>query len=215
MGEADVSMTDDTHDADLARALVDAEARERRKMAELLHDDVLQLLAAARMALSTSTDQERVDDLIQRAIRRGRQICRGMEPTPLVGELDVTLPHIVHSIQRSHGLHTHLQLLACPQLHETAHDVLLSCAGELLANVARHAPGCEARLTLDASARWVWIRVDDDGPGFGGRTKLAEPSAMGGMGLPSLQRRLQALSGDLDWWTRGSSGASVMALLPL
>jgi len=210
-----LSASHDSHNADLARALVDAETRERRKVAELLHDDVLQLLAAARMALSTSVDQEHVDELILRAIRRGRQICRGMEPTPLIGDLDVTLPHVVDSIRRSYGLSTQLEIRARPKLHETAHDVLLSCAGELLANVARHAPGSEARLTLNASAHWVWIRVDDDGPGFGRQTPPPHPRALGGLGLPSLQRRLQALSGDLDWWTRQPSGAAVMALLPL
>ena len=169
------SPPDEGVDVDLARALVDAEARERRKMAELLHDDVLQLLAADRMALSTSSDHGHVDELIVQAIRRGCEICRGMEPSPLVGELDVTLPHIVNSLQNSHGLTTHLELRARPKLHQTAHDVLLSCAGELLANVARHAPGSEARLTLDASEHWVWIRVDDDGPGFRHVGRGAQP----------------------------------------
>ena len=204
-----------TSELDLARELVAAEARERRKVAELLHDDVLQLLAAARMSLTTAAGSAQADELIEQAIRRSREICRGIEPTPVSSQLEDSLPHVIESIQQSHGLTTRLRVLTWPAAHPTAHDVLVSCLGELLANVARHAPGSTARVTLDASEHWIQMRVDDDGPGFGNRDVPENTLQIrGGMGMPLLQRRLRALGGDLDWWNRGNSGASVLVLLP-
>lgn len=200
-------------EVDLARELVAAEARERRKVAELLHDDVLQMLAAARMALAARDSNEQADELIQRAIVRSREICRGIEPTPVSSRLEDSLPHVIDSIRKSHGLRSHLTIRSCPRAHQTSHDVLVSCLGELLANVARHAPGSEARVTLDESDHWVHLRVDDNGPGFSSIPSQSR-TIRGGMGLPLLRRRLQALSGDLDWWTRPSGGASVLVMLP-
>ncbi|HCH61827.1 MAG: hypothetical protein CL927_05380 [Deltaproteobacteria bacterium] len=201
-------------DEELARALVEVESRERRRMAEVLHDDLLQLLAAARLALATTDGQDRASNLLESAIRRGRQICRGMEPTPLVGGLDETLPRVLDAVYESHRVQTRLNLLASPRLSPIVHDILLSCAAELLVNVARHAEGSEARLTVEATNHWVTMRIDDDGPGFD--LSRVQPGAhrLGGMGFPALERRIRALSGGLDWWNRQPKGASVMVCLP-
>lgn len=202
-------------DEELARALLEVESRERRRMAEVLHDDLLQLLAAARLALATTDGQERASGLLEAAIRRGRQICRGMEPTPLVGGLDETLPRVTDAVFESHRLETILDLRANPRLSPIVHDILLSCAGELLVNVARHAGGSTARLTIEATPNWVTMRVDDDGPGFDLGQAHRGVHRLGGMGFPALERRIRALSGGLDWWNRQPRGASVMVCLPL
>jgi signal transduction histidine kinase len=202
-------------DAELARALLEVESRERRRMAEVLHDDLLQLLAAARLALATQNGEERAGGLLESAIRRGRQICRGMEPTPLVGGLDETLPRVLDAVFESHRLQTTLDLRAAPRLSPIIHDILLSCAAELLVNVARHAEGSSARITIDTSSHWVSMRVDDDGPGFQPSVSPTAAHQLGGMGFPALERRVRALSGGLDWWNRQPRGASVMVCLPL
>lgn len=202
-------------DPALAKELVAAEARERRKVAELLHDDVLQLLAAARMALAVNEAPEEVDALIRQAVQRSREICRGLEPIPMSSRLEDSIPHVITSVRQSHGLHTRLEADSWPVLHQTAHDVMVSSLGELLANVAKHAPGSVARVALATTDHWVYARVDDDGPGFGTSSDARSvPSLRGGMGLPMLQRRLHALGGDMDWWTRTPRGASVMLLFP-
>ncbi len=196
---------------EVARAVMEVETRERRRMAEELHDDVLQLLAAARLALADDASSARSVSLIDAAIQRGRQICRGMETPRYVGDIGFTLSQICDSIFAVHELVVDLLLEPMPVLDETTHDVLTSCAHELLVNVAKHGDRSDARLYLSCTRYWITLRVDDDGPGFSSQERS---TAGGGLGMRFVQRRVRAMAGEMDWWTRAGGGASVLITLP-
>ena len=87
-------------------------------------------------------------------------------------------------------------------------DVALSayyvCA-EALSNVAKHAPGASARVTV-TGGRDLTVEVSDDGPGG------AEPTRDGG--LRGLSDRVEALGGWLAV-TTDEAGTCVVAQLPL
>jgi len=90
---------------------------------------------------------------------------------------------------------------------------------EALTNVARHAGGAPAEVTLRYSAAALEVQVDDHGPGpmvragaAGGR---GTGDGGGGNGIPGMRARASALGGSLAAGPRPGGGFRVRARLPL
>ena len=89
---------------------------------------------------------------------------------------------------------------------------------EALTNVARHAGGAPAEVTLRYSAGALEVQVDDHGPGpmvragaAGGR---GTGDGGGGNGIPGMRARASALGGSLAAGPRPGGGFRVRARLP-
>ncbi|MFO7714160.1 PAS domain S-box protein [Desulfosarcina sp.] len=74
----------------LAVELIEAEERERRRIAQLLHDDLQQMLASAKLQLETATDNdadhptlEKVGQILRAAIAQARQLSHELSPPVL------------------------------------------------------------------------------------------------------------------------------------
>jgi signal transduction histidine kinase len=78
-------------------------------------------------------------------------------------------------------------------------------AAESLTNVAKHAGGASARVSLRQAGENLVIEVADDGPGD------ADPN---GSGLTGLRHRVEALDGTLVVVSRAGAGTTVRAELP-
>ena len=76
---------------------------------------------------------------------------------------------------------------------------------ESLTNVAKHAPGAGARVTVSLDGAMLVVEVADDGPGG------ADPS---GSGLTGLKQRVEALDGRLEVHSVAREGTVVWAVLP-
>ena len=79
---------------------------------------------------------------------------------------------------------------------------------EALTNVARHARAARVAVAIDAGAREIELRVEDDGRGFDG-----EPQA--GHGLASMRTRVESLGGTIAVTSTNGRGTLVRALVPL
>jgi signal transduction histidine kinase len=88
---------------------------------------------------------------------------------------------------------------------EQAAALYFACS-EALANVAKHAPGARAAVTLRASATSVTATISDDGPGGA--------DAARGSGLRGLADRLEALGGGLRVASAPGAGTRITAELP-
>jgi signal transduction histidine kinase len=86
---------------------------------------------------------------------------------------------------------------------------LYRIAQESLANVAKHAPGAAATITLAASRSEATLRVVNEAPqGMNGDQPLAP-----GRGLHGMQQRIELLGGTIDVGP-GPDGWSVDAHVP-
>ena len=76
---------------------------------------------------------------------------------------------------------------------------------ESLTNVAKHAPGASARVTLARDDGRLVVEIADNGPGG------ADP---GGGGLTGLRHRVEALDGTLHGASPPGDGTTIRAELP-
>jgi PAS domain S-box-containing protein len=188
----------------LALELSQAEDRERRRLAEILHDDLQQTLAAAKFHLGllknrTPSDPvpqatvALVERLLAEAIGTSRNLSHELSPVVLRhGDLAETLRWLAHQVQVKHGLVVQVHAVGRTELQSDALQAFLYRATqELLFNIVKHAGVKQARLRVRRRGRYVSLSVSDLGCGFDPQ----DLEATAGFGLLSLRERVESLGG--------------------
>jgi len=204
----------------LAAELVATEERERRQLAEALHDQVSQPLAVARMRLqsfaagsgATGTDFELALEMIQRAIGETRSLTTELAPA-VVYELGVTeaLKWLCGEMRRVHGLPcTVTGFVQDEALSVEQRALLFRSTREFLMNVVKHAEAHEAVVRIADSAESVSITVEDDGAGFDATSRPSHSS----FGLLSVEQSVSAVGGTLAIESNPPAGTSATVTIP-
>jgi signal transduction histidine kinase len=195
---------------------------DRERIAQELHDGVIQSLFAVGMSLQVTESmaadpdavRQRIEtavDAIDRAIRDLRNYIFGLRPGAVADRnLSVALEELVGSFGEGSGLAIDHRIdpEAAALLSPRAADVV-QAAREAISNAVRHSGGgtIELRLVLDGGA--VLLEVRDDGAGFD-----PEEAAGKGQGLSSLRSRATALGGSFEL-ASGPEGTLVRLRIPL
>ncbi len=209
----------------LAAELASAEHRERKRLAALLHDDLQQLLAAARMQMRQSHGLPhdgkpaggvtRAEELIDQAIDAARDLTRQLRPPVLYEEgLIAALRWLGQMIAQRHGIRVALD--ADPTEPMLSHDMralLYESCRELLVNAAKHAQVEEVHMQVHVREGRLRLVVSDEGQGFD--PKAAIPNDRGGFGLFSIRERLTALGGLLRVDSSPGKGTRIELDIPL
>jgi signal transduction histidine kinase len=99
------------------------------------------------------------------------------------------------------AVHAQIDRRPLPVIETAAYFVV----AEALTNVAKHAPGASARVSLVLDEERLVVEIADDGPGG---------AAAGGSGLTGLRHRVEALDGTLVVASPPGGGTTVRAELP-
>jgi len=204
----------------LASELEAAEERERRQIARDLHDDLGQILAAARIRLAGLCSDSRgevrelahqVDTLIERAAASTRSLAAQLAPAVL-HELGLApaLEWLGEEIEHTFGLRVTAVDDGSPKpLSHEVRAILYRAARELLINVAKHAQTGAAMVESAVQAQRIVVRVSDNGIGYDAEVVLSPPYR--GLGLITVRERLSHVGGTLE--IRSVSGAGTVAVL--
>lgn len=181
-----------------AIAVMEAEEKERRRIAGDLHDGVGQMLAAASMQLIKAKKGglplEKVDELIGRAGREVRNISHQVTPELLLHYgLVRAIEQEVDRLNEAHDS-THFELFThveAPLKDDMLSLTLYRCFQELCANISKHAKASEVAVQLNLHADEVQLMVEDDGIGFQpGKT-------VSGLGMRNMESRIALYDGEL------------------
>jgi len=211
----------------LAAELNQAEYRERRQLAQILHDHLQQLLVAARFKLAMlqrrTHDQSvrqrvmQVDELLDQAISESRSLTVELSPPILYdGGLIAGLEWLAQYMQEKQGLTVEIQAQVSPDpLPEDVRLLAFQAIRELLFNVTKHAKVESARVELVKLAdQTLRVTVSDTGAGFDPVRLDHGGSTEGGFGLFSIRERLELVSGDLSVLTGPGQGTAVTLTIP-
>ena len=211
----------------LALQLTDAEHRERKRLAELIHDHLQQLLVAAKMRVdrlgreqtdpSASTSVVEVQRLIQESVNCARSLTTELRPPVLYED------GLVAAIQWL-GQHTKTQyeveVATCldPRAEPSDEDVkafLYQAVRELVFNAVKHAYINEIRVMAEAGdGNKIRLIVEDDGAGCDLAALRFKQSKNEGLGLFSIQERIAALGGTMEIVSQPGQGTRVVLELP-
>ena len=196
------------------RGALDVQAAELRRIERDLHDGAQARLVALSMQLGRAeeglADRPEIAALVRQAREEAtaanaelRDLARGIAPPVLS---DRGLAAAVEAL----GSRSPVPVTVDAQLGRRPAPVIESAAyfvvAESLTNVAKHAPGARATVTIRLDRDDLEVVVADDGPGG------ADVAA--GSGLEGLRRRVAALDGDLEIASSPGEGTRIEVRLP-
>ena len=210
----------------LASELSLAEQRERRRVAEVLHDDLQQLLVGAWLQLSgllRRSDKAviqaatTVEDLVAKALAVTSSLSLELNP-PILNEggLVPALQWLATWMREKYGLQVDLSVSAAEAAVPLENDVrvlLFQMVRELLLNVLLHARVRTAAVEIGRQGDQIRVCVADRGAGFE-PAKLASRSARH-FGLFSIREQVEALGGSLAIDSSPGSGSRFTLLVPM
>jgi two-component system, NarL family, sensor histidine kinase UhpB len=197
---------------DAGRAAIQAQERERRRIAQDLHDEVNQALTAVSLRLQASIEQAPPE--LQRELRETKKLssqameelltlARQLRPTLLD---DHGLLPALHSQVRDFSEQTGIRARfnargTVPRLSPEQQLVIYRVTQESLSNIAQHAEANNVDVELSFIGRTL-LRISDDGMGFSGARN-------GGLGLSGMRERALLAGGHLSIWSGEGQGTRV------
>ncbi len=213
----------------LTLQLTRAEAQERLRLSQVLHDHLQQLIVAASLNvhfvedhLFDPNDRKLLADTaaaLSEAVEECRSLAVEMAPPVLKRGLVAALPWLAEWMQRRHGLAVRIQM--DPDAEPNDADVvslLFQSVREALFNVVKHA-GVREALVLATRPDPDSLRVEiiDKGSGFDPRIQETSSASAGqsGLGLFSIRDRLRLLGGRVEVQSAPGCGTQIILNVPL
>jgi two-component system NarL family sensor kinase len=197
----------------------DAEVRERRALAEQLHDYPIQALLSVRHDLEEIGEQspspavDRADAVIADTVNALRNTIFDLHPYLLD---EVGLPAAIRAAaeRTAEAANLRVEVDAPTMRRHSCDQVLYSAARELLNNVVKHADATSVQVALDEGPGYVSLRVTDDGRGFSPEvlpTRLVE----GHIGIASQRERIERVGGTFELASTPSGGTTADIRIPV
>jgi two-component system sensor histidine kinase UhpB len=206
----------ETQRREAGRAAIQAQERERRRIAQDLHDEVNQALTAVSLRLQASI--ERASPQLRRELKETKRLA-----TQAMEELLALARHLRPAVLDDHGLlaalHSQVRDFAeqtginasfsargvMPQMTPEQQLVIYRVTQEGLSNVAQHAGARKVDVELSFVGRTV-LRISDNGRGF---AQLNGASRNGGLGVVGMRERALLIGGQLSLWSAPGEGTRV------
>jgi signal transduction histidine kinase/CheY-like chemotaxis protein len=212
----------------LADQVASTEQRERKRIAELIHDHLQQLLVASKLQLALSLREldkdvrakvqvglTRVEELLSEATQAAKSLTVELRPPVLYEDgLAAAFQWLANKFRKDHKLDIVLHLDEVPgMLPDHLKIMTYESVKELLFNVVKYAGVQTAELFLKYQSGNIIIIVKDKGRGF--NVNQMERPADRGFGLFSIRERLKLLDGDLQISSTQGQGTEVRLIIPV
>ena len=199
--------------------MVGAQELEARRIAEVLHDDVVQRLTALGMRVELAALRTGDDSLLELAREAGgvtasiRRLLIELHPAVLESQgLGAAIDAAAGSL-RSVGVEVdvdELDVRLAPELEALVYRIVQ----EALANALKHAGAERVTVTLAADGGFLRCEVADDGAGFA-PGDAATAMLHGSLGLHLVRERIELAGGRFDLKSAPGEGTRFIFEVPL
>jgi PAS domain S-box-containing protein len=202
------------------------EEKERRRIAENLHDSLGQTLSLAFMKLSSIVDENHssnakkiiieTSNLLDIAISESRSLTYDLSP-PILYELGLVpaLKWKLEQIEKKHGISIAIYGEDVDlHIQKDFNIFLYRIVSELFTNVIKHANANLVKLEIRKEKEMYYIIVRDNGVGFK-KDKNKEVTASGGYGLMSITERMESIKGSFKITSKPGKGTEAEIIIPV
>lgn len=204
------------------KAIIEAEEKERIRIARELHDGIGQQLSATKMNLSAfepviSDEQKdryhQILELVDDAVKEVRTISHNMMPNALLRSgLSSAVREFVQKISGTNSLKVDLQIVGLNnRLDSNIETVLYRVIQECVSNIIKHADASHITIQLIKHDVHLNLVIEDNGKGFD--TRNIENG--GGIGLKNIISRVDYLNGSVEFDSMPGKGTTVVIDIPL
>lgn len=208
---------------EMLQEVVSAQEKERKRIAENLHDGLGSVLSAAKLQLKLMNEeklslsreqQQRYDaafSLISHASEELRTISHAIMPASLAKlGLPAALENIIAGLGQATGMrfafHAH-DFGERPE--ESVELAIYHITMELVNNIVKHSGATEAVVQLVRHPGYINLTVEDNGKGFNLRERG------NGIGLANIESRVEFLGGRMEVDSGAGSGTTVSIDIPI
>ncbi len=193
-------------------AMLEGEEKERKRIAEDLHDRVGSMLSA--MKLQTDTSDEKMTGLLDETVEEVRRISHNLE-TKVLNRfgLVAALEDLAEKINTSEKIHFELQHLDLSERLDNKVEInSYRIVQELVSNALKHSKATEITTQVNRIDNQLIITVEDNGVGF---DSLEAREKATGMGLKNIMSRANELNGNFNIDSGKGNGTTITVDFPL
>jgi signal transduction histidine kinase len=198
---------------------------ERTRIAQELHDTLLQGFLSASMQLHVAVDQvpddspakprlRRVLDSMGHVVEEGRNAVRGLRsPERGSDDLEQAFSRIGSELDISDTLGFRVIVEGTPRpLHPVIRDEVYRIGREALVNAFRHSKASSIEVEVTYAANHLRLLVRDNGCGID--PQFVRAGRDGHWGLSGMRERAEAVGAQLKLWSRAGAGTEVELSVP-
>ena len=207
------------------KAIIEAEEKERRRIAQDLHDGIGQLLSAAKLNLSNldsnipnqtveqKSAMQNALSLVDDSVKEVRAVSHNMMPNTLIKlGLASAVREFITKLGNAPTLKAELEIVGLDaRLDNQIETVLYRVIQEIINNIIKHANASQISMQLIRHDNELNIIIEDNGIGFD-TNKL---DSFEGIGLKGIQTRIEFLNGTVDFDSSLGRGTTVIIDVPL
>jgi signal transduction histidine kinase len=210
----------------MAFDLLQAEERERRRLAADLHDQVAQTLALSKIklrmlreSLSSTVYAEPLDEIsgiIAQTINNIRAMTFDLSPPDLYElGLSSALEGLCERFHDKYRLTIYFSSdKRISRIDDETSVLIFRAVQELLFNIVKHASANIARVSLEKDSNLIKISISDDGVGFDPST-INNKGHYTGFGIFSIRERLKGIGGQMQIKSRHGFGTHISIIVPV
>lgn len=207
---------------------VNVQDRERRRIAQDMHDGINQLLVGAMLELKSARDRlsngnlpgveqshEAAQNILHRVEAEIRQVVHDLHPPTLDAlGLAPAIRRYAERFEQYSNIPCHVTVLGEPiRLSSDTELCIYRLMQEALQNVSAHAQAGQSNITLHFLPDTFKLTIQDDGQGFD--LNIVQQNGLGHLGLFSMQERAERLKGGLDIQSQPGQGTQVELTVPV
>lgn len=203
------------------QAVLEAEERERQRIAGDLHDGVGQLMSAARMNLSVIANDlafetedkklkfEKALSLVDDSCKEVRAVSHNIMPNALLksGLVSAVREFIQKIDERALEVSLYTDGIN-ERLPSNVETVLYRVIQECVNNVIKHSKANKLDITLIKDEEGISATIEDNGKGFN------PGDESGGIGMKNMLTRIHYLKGSIEWDSAPGKGTVVTIQVP-
>jgi signal transduction histidine kinase len=207
--------------------LLMAEEKERKRIAQEIHDGIGQHWSTIKFRLENilqqldeqlATPLNDIFPIIQLGMEETRRIQMNLRP-PLLDDLGIlaTISWVCREFQKAHP-EINLETKIGVKEHEVPSEVktvVYRLTQEALNNIAKHSKAASVILSLGKNRGKIEFTIQDNGQGFDLGEVLSQKSYEKGIGLAGMKERAQFSGGNLSIETVKGAGTTIQATWPI
>jgi len=198
---------------------------ERTRIAQELHDTLLQGFLSASMQLDVAADQlpaessakpmvARVLQLMRGVIEESRSVVRGLRsPSDIHSELDEAFSRVPEELGSKQAVDFRIIVEGQPRaLRPFIRDDVYRMGREALVNAFRHSGANSIQVELEYASKQLRVLVRDDGRGID--EQVLHSGRDGHWGLTGMRERAERIGARLRVWSHPARGTEVELSVP-
>ncbi len=216
---ANIRMTEER-----ARAALEAEVTERKRLGFELHDGVGPLLSLAKLNVTALLQKENLsqerkklilvntEGTINEVLKEMKQISNNMAPLVLLEKgFEEAVKDLIRKLDQTSTYRVSVEMIGLNgKMEPYVEHALFRSIQEVLNNIMRHAHGSEINIQVIQTIEDLTIMIEDNGKGF-------DPDIINvkkGIGLKSAVSRIEGLKGDFYIDSAPGRGTIVTIIVP-